>query len=76
MVWIVAYLIVKFLSKYKEKSILIAFLISLTYVSIDQSMDYLKDGKFFDQLLDFGVHLLGSVIAVLLAKYKMGKSVS
>lgn len=73
MVWLIAYLVFKYIPKYKTKSILIGFLGSLLYVGVDQSIDYLKDGKLFNQLLDFASHMFGSAIAVLIAKYKTRK---
>jgi hypothetical protein len=63
-VWLVAYLVFRFLPKYKTKSILIGFIVSMVYVTIDQSIDYIKDGAFLNQLLDFSVHALGSLLAV------------
>ena len=59
----VAFIVFKYFPKYKTKSILIGFLVSLLYVFIDQSIDYIKYGKFLDQLLDFTVHVIGSAIS-------------
>jgi len=74
MVLLVAYIIFKYFPLYKAKSVLIGFLVSFFYVGIDQTIDFIKDGKFLNQLLDFGVHVLGSVVAIFIAKYIMQKN--
>lgn len=38
----------------------------MIYVTVDQLIDYIKDGEFLNQLLDFGFHFLGSIIAFLI----------
>ncbi len=65
---IIAFIVTKLSPKYASKGILIGFIVSITYVAIDQIMDYVKDGKFFDQLMDFGFHFLGSLITLIAAK--------
>lgn len=60
---LIAFIVFKYFPKYKTKSILIGFAVSIIFVFIDQSIDYIKDGKFFDQLLDFTVHAIGSAIS-------------
>lgn len=72
-VLLVAYIVSRFFPKYKSRSIWIGFLVSFTFVTIDQSLDYLKYGKFLNQLFDFGSHLLGSILAVLLGRYLFKK---
>ncbi|MDD5358906.1 MAG: hypothetical protein PHI79_08495 [Sulfurovaceae bacterium] len=69
---LVAFMVFKYFPKYKTKSVLIGFLVSLLYVFIDQSIDYIKYGKFLDQLLDFTVHVIGSLISVYIG-YKVIK---
>lgn len=68
-VLLVAYIVLRFFPLYKSRGILIGFLISILYVTVDQGLDYLKYGKFFNQLFDFGSHLLGSVVAVFVGRY-------
>ncbi|MBD3807885.1 MAG: hypothetical protein IE880_04110 [Epsilonproteobacteria bacterium] len=60
------YLIFNYFPKYKIRSILIGFMASMIYVTVDQLIDYIKDGEFLNQLLDFGFHFLGSIIAFLI----------
>ena len=68
-VLLIAYIVSKFFPLYKSRGIWIGFLVSMLYVTFDQSLDYLKDGKFFNQLLDFGSHLLGAILAVFAGRY-------
>ena len=72
-VLLVAYIVSRFFPKYKTRSILIGFLFSMLYVTIDQSIDYLKEGKFLNQLLDFGSHLFGALLAIVAGKYLFKK---
>jgi hypothetical protein len=72
-VLLVAFIISRFFPKYKLKSILIGFLVSLIYVTIDQTLDYFKYGFPLNQLFDFGSHLLGSIVAVFVGKYLFTK---
>lgn len=60
---LVAFIVFKYFPKYKAKSVLIGFAVSMIFVFIDQSIDYIKDGAFLDQLLDFAVHAIGSSIS-------------
>jgi hypothetical protein len=59
-----AYLIVLFLKKYRDKAILWAVTLSMIFVSIEQTRDYMLRGKFFGQLYDFSMHVLGTLLAV------------
>jgi hypothetical protein len=73
MTMLVAFLVNKYSSKYKTKSILIGFLTSTLYVTIDQLIDYVNDGEFLNQFLDFSVHIIGSLIgAYLISLYLKG----
>jgi ABC-type thiamin/hydroxymethylpyrimidine transport system permease subunit len=63
---LVALIVFKYFAKYKTKSIMIGFLASMIFVLVDQSIDYIKDGEFLNQLLDFVSHLAGSIITVLI----------
>jgi hypothetical protein len=67
---LVTLIVFKYFAKYKTKSIMIGFLASMIFVLADQSIDYIKDGEFLNQLLDFASHLAGSIIAALIA-YKI-----
>ncbi len=60
---LVAFVVFKYFPKYKAKSVLIGFTVSMIFVFVDQSIDYIKDGAFLDQLLDFTVHSIGSLIS-------------
>ena len=83
---LVAYIVRKYLPAHKPKSVLIpkgvvipnsvliGFYVSLSYVVIDQTLDYLKYGKLFNQLLDFGSHLLGALLALAVGIYLFKKS--
>lgn len=64
---LVAYLINRFLPKHKAKSVILGFLASIIFVTVDQSLDYIKDGEFLNQLLDFSVHTVGSVVGLLIS---------
>ena len=72
-VLLVAYIVSKFFPKYKSRSIWVGFLVSFVFVTIDQSLDYLKYGKFLDQLFDFSSHLLGSIAAIFVGRYLFKK---
>jgi hypothetical protein len=72
-VGLVAYIIFNYFPKYRSKSIWIGFWVSMVYVFVDQTLDYFKYGEFFDQLLDFMVHLAGSALAVFIG-YKIIKN--
>ncbi len=71
---LIAFIVFKYFTKYKTRSVLIGFLVSMIFVLIDQSIDYIKDGEFLNQLLDFVSHLAGSILAVLIA-YKIIKKI-
>ncbi len=66
MTGLVGYIVFNYFPKYKIKSILIGFTVSMIYVTVDQLIDYIKDGEFLSQLLDFGSHFLGSIAAFLI----------
>lgn len=72
-VLLVAYIVSRFFSKYKSRNILIGFLVSLFYVTIDQGLDYLKYGLPLNQLYDFSSHMLGSVVAIFVGKFLFKK---
>jgi VanZ family protein len=70
---LVAYLVFKYSYQYKSKSVLIGFLVSSFYVTIDQLIDYVKDGEFLNQLLDFSVHIIGAIIGAYLISLYLRK---
>lgn len=73
MTMIVAFLVNKYSSKYKASSVLIGFLASTLYVTIDQLMDYVNDGEFLNQFLDFSVHIIGSIVGAYLISIYLKK---
>ncbi len=60
---LIIFITFKYFPKYKTKSVLIGFAVSMIFVFVDQSIDYIKDGAFLDQLLDFAVHAIGTSIS-------------
>jgi hypothetical protein len=64
MVLLVAYIIRKFVASYRSNALWLAFMVSLMYVSVDQTLDYVEYGKPLNQLYDFASHTLGALIAL------------
>ncbi|MEY3090524.1 MAG: hypothetical protein RL113_840 [Pseudomonadota bacterium] len=73
MVFLVAYIVKKFFSSYAEKAVLIGFGLSIFYVGIDQTLDYMEYGKPLNQLYDFASHALGALIALWSGRYLFKK---
>jgi len=59
-----AYVIVRFVKKYRDKAILWAALLSTAYAFIDQTREFIFRGKFWGQTYDFFSHTLGTLLAV------------
>lgn len=72
---LVAYLVMHFAKKHRDKAIVWAFTISMIFVSIEQTRDYILRGKFLGQLYDFSMHTLGTLLAIYLLR-KLMKSTS
>ena len=64
---LVAYLIVRYSKKHRDKAIFWAFWSSTIFVFISQTRDYISSGKFWGQALDFFWHTVGTLLAVYLA---------
>lgn len=60
---LVAYIILRFINKYRDKAIIYATAFSIAYGVIDQAQQFIRHGKFWGQAYDFAAHTFGAVLA-------------
>ena len=61
-----AYIILRYVKKYKDKAVMHAAILSTVYAFIDQMQQYIRHGKFWGQAYDFAAHTLGTILAIYL----------
>lgn len=63
MTLLVAFVIVRFFKKERDKAFLRAALISVVFAFLDQTREFIFRGKFWGQAYDFSCHALGAILA-------------